>query len=388
MGQIPQDDSDSNFGIADTIGCPLPSMSTSTPRRILVISLAGIGDTLMATPILHELRAQLPDVSLDVLVLWPGAAQILEGNPQVTTVLRHDFLQASRMASLRFVRGLRQRRYDLSFTLHPQGRREYRLITRLIGARRRISHRYENHHAVDPWLVTDEVPQDYSVHCIENNLRLLDAVGLRRVLPEHPYELTLSDAEQAWASETRDRLGLCSGSWLGVHVGSGGTKNLALRRWPLAHYEALFRELFRRRSSARIVLFGGPEEAAAHQHLGRVFASELAAGRLVIPSTPSLRHAAALLAHAPQFLSVDTVFMHLATAVRVPRQFVIETPTLNPPVQPNRPDWIRIPNTAVGDRWLDYYRYDGRPIAGTAEEISAIMRSVTPGAVLQALEAA
>jgi len=361
-------------------------VSLPTPQRILVLSLAGIGDTLMATPVLHELRAQFPEARLDVLVLWAGAAQILAGNPHVSQILRHDFLHSSKWASWRFVTSLRKNRYDLSLTLHPQGRREYRLITRLIGARRRLSHQYENHCWLDRCLVTAKVPQDYTVHCVENNLRLLEAAGWPRKLPEHPYELPLSAEETAWGSGTVASLGLHGTPWLGVHVGSGGTKNLALRRWPLAHYESLFAALFRRDPLSRVVLFGGPEEAAAHERLRTIFAPEVAEQRLLIPTTPSLRHAAALLANAPRFLSVDTVFMHLATAVKVPRQFVIETPTLNPPVAPRRPDWIRVPNPAVGDRHLDFYRYDGRPIAGTAEELTQIMRSVTPESVLMALE--
>lgn len=362
-------------------------MRSPAPQRFLVLSLAGIGDTLMATPVLHELRAQFPQAQLDVLVLWAGSSQILAGNPHLSRVVRHDFIKASRITSLRTVAQLRRQHYDVSFTLHPQGRREYRLITRLIGARRRLSHRYENRRWIDGWLVTDEIPQDYTVHGIENNLRLVDLVGGPRLLPRHDYELTLTSAERDWADALLNAKNLHGAPWLGVHVGSGGTKNLSLRRWPLDHYETLFRALFLQDASQRIVLFGGPEEAAPHERLLSVFAHEVQSGHLLAPQTPSLRHAAALLAHAPRFLSVDTLFMHLATAVHVPFQFVIETPTLNPPVAPHRPDWIRIPNPAVGNRHLDFYRYDGRPIAGTAEELTAIMRSVTPENVQLALSA-
>jgi ADP-heptose:LPS heptosyltransferase len=86
-------------------------------------------------------------------------------------------------------------------------------------------------------------------------------------------------------------------------------------------------------------------------------------------------------ARASAFLSVDTAFMHIAAATRVRHQCVIETPTLNPPVEPLRSDWVRIPNPAVGGRSLDFYRYDGRPIEGTPDELTRIMQSVTPEAV-------
>jgi hypothetical protein len=47
--------------------------------KILVISYAGIGDTLFATPLIHELRANFPDATIDALVRWRGAKDLLEG---------------------------------------------------------------------------------------------------------------------------------------------------------------------------------------------------------------------------------------------------------------------------------------------------------------------
>lgn len=151
-----------------------PDAGTRGVRKILVLSLAGIGDTLMVTPVIHELRCQFPTASIDVAVVWPGSAQLLQGNPHIRTVHQLNLLEAPRSQVLRFLRGLRSQRYDLSITPHPQGRREYRIVTRIIAARRRLSHTYENQSWLDRWLVTDSLPQDYSVSGAENNLRLVD----------------------------------------------------------------------------------------------------------------------------------------------------------------------------------------------------------------------
>jgi len=51
--------------------------------KILVISYAGIGDTLFATPLIHELRAMHPGATIDALVRWRGAKDLLEGNPHL-----------------------------------------------------------------------------------------------------------------------------------------------------------------------------------------------------------------------------------------------------------------------------------------------------------------
>ena len=354
---------------------PIPSL-----RRILVIALSGIGDTLIATPLIHELRVQFPEAEIDALVFWPGSRQILEGNPHLNAVHQHDFLRSSKRATLGFLASLRRRKYDLSLNVHTLGRREYRYVARAISARRRLSHSYENQGWFDRWLVTDQIPQDYSVHSVVNNNRLLGLLGIKPQLPSHSYELYLSSDEEAFAEQFIQTESLEGQRLLGVHVGSGGTKNLALRRWPLNHYQRLFREAQLRIPGLHILLFGGPEEQAAHEQLARAVPNSLH-----LPRTPTLRKAAALVKRCDAFLSVDTVFMHLAAAVRVPRQLVIETPTVNPPILPLRNDWTLIPNPAVGGRNLDFYRYDGRPIAGSREQIETIMRSVTVEMVLETL---
>ena len=45
--------------------------------KILVISLAGIGDTLLATPLIRELRANFPAATIDVLTMWAGSKDLM-----------------------------------------------------------------------------------------------------------------------------------------------------------------------------------------------------------------------------------------------------------------------------------------------------------------------
>lgn len=351
-------------------------------QRLLVIALAGIGDTLMSTPLIHELRLNFPNAEIEALVLWPGAASLLEGNPHLDAIHQHHFLKASKVSSLRFALGLSRRGYDISLNAHPQGRRGYRMIARLIGARRRLSHTYENEGWIDTHLVTDSLPQDYTVHAAENNARFLPLLGARQQIPRPAYELYLTSTETTWAAEYAARNGLEGTRWLGIHAGSGGTKNLSLRRWPLDRYAELTSRLQTEHPGLPVVFFGGPEDRVAQSELF----SRLRAGRTLFPESPSIRHAAALVGRAHAFLSVDTAFMHLAAAMQVPHQFVIETPTINPCILPLRDDWTLIPNPGVAGRNLDYYRYDGRPIAGTPGEIRGLMESVTVEAVWTALQ--
>jgi ADP-heptose:LPS heptosyltransferase len=349
--------------------------------NILVISLAGIGDTLFATPLIHELRANFPEARLDALVLWTGSKHLLEGNPHLNTVHQKNLIAANRAESLRFLWQLRRQRYDLSLNTHPQSRVHYRAVARFIGARVRASHQYDNAGAWDRLLVNRTLRQDYTRHAVENNLALLETIGARRLLPRHEYEIYLSPADLKWAEDFLARHRWSGRKLLGIHVGSGGTKNLPLRRWPLDHYLTLLKELRQSYPDLGVLLFGGPEEEKDHQAIR----AQTNPGQVIIAETPSLRQAAALLKRCAVFLSVDTALMHLAAAMKVPKLAVIETPTWNKPIEPYGHPFTLIPNPAVAGRNLDYYRYDGRGIRGSPAELLRCMTSVTVEAVAQTL---
>jgi len=341
--------------------------------KILVISLSGIGDTLITTPFLHELRLQYPEATIDVLVLWPGSRGLLDGNPYINQVYQKNLITDSFWSSLGYLRNLGRQRYDISINTHTQGRIHYRLVARLIAAPLRLSHQYENHGLWDRLLVNRTLPQDYSIHSVENNARLLSLLHRSPRLLEPDLEIFLSDQEKEEALHFMDQPDLRHKKRLGLHVGSGSTKNLALKRWPLSHYIQLLKELTSTHSNLAVLLLGGPEETSAHQQIQK----EIPQAPLWIPPTKNLRQAGALLRHCHAFLSVDTSLMHLAAAMKTPGQIVIEAPTLNPTNVPWKNPYRLVANPCVNGRNLEYYRYDGKPIKGSRNELLQCMASVT-----------
>ena len=339
--------------------------------KILVISLAGIGDTLFATPLLHELRTNFPAAMIDVLVMWPGANDLLEHNPHINRVFQKNLLKCGRLEAIKFLSSLRRENYHLSLNTYPQSRIHYRLAAWLAGADIRISHEYDSFNWLDRWLVTGTLPQDYAIHAVKNNLAVLPLIGAAKQLPGHQLELFLAPAEEQWAEDFLVRNGLVGRKWLGIHVGSGGTKNLALRRWPLENYLMFSRQLQLARPDVSILFFGGPEEQGDHEMIQRDFPAA------IFPPTKNIRQVAALLGRASAFLSVDTALMHVAAAMKVPAQVVIETPTWNKPIEPFGNPFTLVTNPAVAGRNLDFYRYDGGDIKGTRQEIITAMESVT-----------
>jgi ADP-heptose:LPS heptosyltransferase len=361
--------------------------------KIIVLSLAGIGDTLLATPLLHELRLNFPSAQIDVLVMQgTGARDLLEGNPYVSSLHYEDMLKQRISRSLYSLQRFRRERYEVSINTYPQSKIHYRLVARYINARQRLSHRYDNWSFLDDWLVNRTLAQDYQRHSIENNLRLLELIKAQPKLAEHDSEIFLSNAENKWADDSVRQPGLTGKRLLGVHVGSGKTKNLELRRWPIENYIELFRRLIRERSNIAVLLFGGPEEDADHQQIldaiGPTVGRGVPTAPILIAPSRNLREAAALVGRCHVFLSVDTALMHIAAAMKVPQQIVIETPTFNKTIEPHRRPYTLVRNPAIKGRNLQFYRYDGQGIQGSAEELRRCMLAVRVDDVFAAVTAA
>src|SRR5947209_14472724 len=81
----------------------------SKVRRVLVVRLRSVGDTVLATPSLHALRRFLPSARVDVL-LEDWVAPLLEGFTEIDRVV--TVRRKSKTSRLRVARELRAERYD------------------------------------------------------------------------------------------------------------------------------------------------------------------------------------------------------------------------------------------------------------------------------------
>src|SRR6059058_5326867 len=84
-------------------------------RRVLVVRLRSVGDTVLATPSLRALRRFLPGARIDVL-LEDWVAPLLEGSSEVDRVVA--VRRKSKSSRLSVARGLRAENYDVVYNLH------------------------------------------------------------------------------------------------------------------------------------------------------------------------------------------------------------------------------------------------------------------------------
>ncbi|HMJ25503.1 MAG TPA: glycosyltransferase family 9 protein [Pyrinomonadaceae bacterium] len=169
----------------------------SSVRRVLVVRLRSIGDTVLTTPALFALRRFLPQVQLDIL-LEDWVAPVLEGSELVDRVI--VIPRASNSARVRLARQLRSAHYDVVYNLH--GGTTATLMTRATGAKHRVGFahyqyaRLHSHAAPSPL----EIWQRPSLHSVEQQLALIGWTGVP-VTDRPPTQLGVTDQSQLAVAE-------------------------------------------------------------------------------------------------------------------------------------------------------------------------------------------
>ncbi|MDI6740325.1 MAG: glycosyltransferase family 9 protein, partial [Candidatus Edwardsbacteria bacterium] len=102
-------------------------------KRILVLRMHGVGDVLWATPFLANLRQGNPDARIAFLVR-DFCAPIMENNTDIDELIVYQ--KSSLPGDIRFLRGLRDRRFDLTIDLIGTPRTALQSL--VTGAKNRI----------------------------------------------------------------------------------------------------------------------------------------------------------------------------------------------------------------------------------------------------------
>jgi lipopolysaccharide heptosyltransferase II len=163
----------------------------SSVRRVLVVRLRSIGDTVLTTPALFALRRFLPvNTQIDIL-LEDWVAPVLEGSDLVDRVI--EIARGSTAARARVARELRASRYDVVYNLH--GGTTATLMARATGAKHRVGYehyqyaRLHTHRAPSPL----EIWQRPTLHSVEQQLALIGWTGVP-VTDRPPTRLAVTES--------------------------------------------------------------------------------------------------------------------------------------------------------------------------------------------------
>ena len=236
----------------------------SRVRRVLLVRVRSIGDTVLMTPCLQALNEWQPAVEIGV-VTEPLAAPVLEGHPLV------DFLFVTTKAltsRLSLTAQLRRRGFDLAFNLH--GGSTAMLLTAMSGAKHTFAFRDQR----GSWLLSERAPAPdvllgrKRIHSVEQQLALLSCAGVP--MPRQP-RLSLAISSEAGAS-ARTKLisaglavaSLTSGRFAIVAPGAA----FESKRWGAREFASVIDHLNSRWQLESIIIAGPGQEHLAGEVAG------------------------------------------------------------------------------------------------------------------------
>lgn len=279
-----------------------PRWDWSGVRRVLLVRLRSIGDTVLATPSLFALKRFLPNAQVDILVEdW--VAPLLVNHPHVDNVVvleRGGFMTRARVA-----RELRAANYDVVYNLH--GGTTSTFLTRATGARHRVgfkSYQYgqlHNHQAPSPLLIW----QQQKTHSVEQQLALLGWTGVP-VTDRPRTSLGTSPAAVDRVNQLLNDGGLNEHLIALIHPAAA----FATKQWAAEKFARVIEHLADRGITS--VAIAAPNEQELLEKLRAETSVNFATFALSLPEVT------ALVARSELFVGNDSGIAHIAAAVGTP----------------------------------------------------------------------
>ncbi len=223
--------------------------------NILVISLTHLGDMVLLSPFLYNLRRNFPDARVDILIK-KQVDEIFEYCPYINNRIIYNAKWvtskksgAGLIKTLMLICRLKKNHYDLTFVTHPH------IFSNMIACLAGIPFRVGYSDAGDGFLNMRFEKVKRIQHARNYPLDLLRYLALK--VESEELNLCLGQAEIAFAEEVRKSLSLSGASFLiGVHPGSGKRTKI----WLVEGYAEVMQYLINKHN-AHILLFAGKQEA-------------------------------------------------------------------------------------------------------------------------------
>lgn len=321
--------------------------------KILIFCLPGIGDALMATPMVSLLKKKYPHADIDIACMFGGVAYVYKNNPAVHKVYQLKLYNVSPVLALKEILTLRAQKYDISILTMPSYRREYALMQWIVHAKKRISTKYmKGYWGEFHFLNTDTVIVDESVHNVINNLHLLSPLGIdwQKVIPARSiaYELPLEKKDVTQAKQYIKNLGWQKEVIVGIHPGSTLSPAALLKRWPVEKYAKVAKYLIKR--NVKIMIFVGLDE----KDLGVKLLALINDTKNTHLIDVSFGQAVALVSELRFLICNDNGFAHIANALKI--KTVVLWGITNPIW--NRPYTDALVISIFPETFNPWYRYD------------------------------
>ena len=263
-------------------------------NKILVIKPGAIGDVLLSTPVIENLRYHFPDAEINFLT-QSYCREVLTGNPFLSRILTYDIGKGD--SSLCLIRNIHNQGYDLILDLFGNPRTA--VIVFNSEAKYKVGYRFKWRSLAYNIKIR---PRSSEVHNIEFNLDAVRALNLEIV--SHKPVFYLNRIHEEFANDFFRKNDLEGKKVIGFNP--SGT-------WPTkVWYPEKFAELGKKLSNEyKILLFWGPgKELETAEKIQK----DIGESAVLIPEV-NLKYMAALIKKCDLFLTNDTGPMHIAWSI-------------------------------------------------------------------------
>lgn len=275
-------------------------MNTIEARRILVINVTRIGDTLLATPVLRALKAT-----------WPKAEITVAGHRKRIEILRNlafiDRVKAISKTVAPFRGRIRSVHYDLAIVYgqdEPLVEYALRVSERVVAMRQRSG-------AINRRLFAIAGEDGYRPrNAVTGMLTMLRPLHV--ALDGYYLSYCVTEPENQWARRRLAQEGITDKLLIGLQLASFPTK--AYRDWPVEHFIRLCQTIVAAHPNAYFLIFGGSVEADRTERVRR----QLSGRALSFAGRLSLRQTAAMMNQLDLYIGVDTGPTHIMGALHRP----------------------------------------------------------------------
>jgi ADP-heptose:LPS heptosyltransferase len=347
--------------------------------RVLVVRQDRLGDFLLTTPFLRELKQNFPKSHI-TLVVRCDVRELAMNCPYVDAVetIDPDKVQVRDLIELmKFVRSNLHGRYDLA--LLPRWDVDVywsTLIACLSGARRIVaySRKTSRRKALMNWghesVVTEELPPGPFLHEIDRALALVTYLG--GTIKSRAMELWLSAGDEREADrflEVTDAARLPR-PWVALGIGASQER----RQWP---YFADLLAAMNQKMSLAAFAFVGPGELQSANKL-----KELIPGCVVVCKPIGI--AAAIMSRCDMFVGNDSGPLHIAAAAGLPSVEISCHPLNGDPASDHSP--ARFGHVGGSNRVVQPVSGLNNCSATCLEDFPHCISQVTPGQVISAIK--
>ena len=286
----------------------------SNIRKILIVKIDEIGDFVLATPFLRELRRNFPNSKITLIVkkevfniakLCPYVNETYSFDLKMNKLFR-AFQQYYRIYKLG-KKNLWKENYDLAIIPRWEGDDNYNVFVAYMSATQNIMG-YNQRNGTEK-LINLKLEKKHLQHEVKQNLDILKSIGC--TIENEKIELWLDEENENFGYELLEpykKLGKII-----IAIAPGASKDK--KKWPLENFINLINKLsINFKNKMLIVLLGSKDE----EYLGKAMTQNINNNVLDFIGNTTLGNALSIIKFSDLFIGNDSGLGHIAAAFEIP----------------------------------------------------------------------